>query len=216
MFFEAGDALGGMFNTVGEGAHGNFKTGLEIDQPHELVGEVHVIDFQIGFAASHTDDNLFHVTKVFVQFVGFFADFDEALIRLVDFTESVDECVGEVIKHAVALVGHGGAARGAEPHVSIPVRRLEEDGEDGAAAKDGVKAEPLKKAVEGMCTALGEVGSKAVTADIFHLVFVRQRGDSGRGVFPIEGFVEEDKIRETTPYREGGFLKGLEVGLEET
>lgn len=68
--------------------------------------------------------------------------------------------------------------------------------------------------MKGVGAALGEIGAKAVPTDIFHFVFVRERGDGGGGIFSAEGFVEKNKVGEAAADREGGLLEGLEVCLE--
>lgn len=62
-------------------------------------------------------------------------------------------------------------------------------------------------------TALGEIRPKAVTADVFHFVFVGEGGNSGSGVIFAEGFVEKDKVGETAADAESGSLEGLEISL---
>ena len=65
-----------------------------------------------------------------------------------------------------------------------------------------------------MSTALGEIGTEAVAPHIFHFVLVRKRGNCGGGIFPVERFIEEDKISETAANRESRLLKRLKIGLE--
>ena len=86
---------------------GPLDAGFEVDEFLELGGEVGVVGFEVAFAAGEARDDLFDVAEVFVEFVGFFADFDEAFVGLVHLAEGVDECVGEVVEDAGALFGHG-------------------------------------------------------------------------------------------------------------
>lgn len=67
-----------------------------------------------------------------------------------------------------------------------------------------------------MGTALGEVGTEAVAADVFHLMLVWKGRDGAAGVFSMQRFVKKDKVREATAHAERGFLKGLEIGLQQT
>lgn len=67
--------------------------------------------------------------------------------------------------------------------------------------------------MERVGAALSEIRSKAVAADVFHFMFIGERGDSrGRKIF-AEGFVEKDKVGEASPDAESGLLKGLKIGL---
>ena len=50
--------------------------------------------------------------------------------------------------------------------------------------------------MKGMCSSLGEIGAKTIASDVFHLVFVRQRGDSALWILAGKLFVEEDEVGE--------------------
>ena len=52
------------------------------------------------------------MAEVFVEFVGFFAHFDEAFVGFVDFAECVDKGVGEVVEDTAALVTDAAASTG--------------------------------------------------------------------------------------------------------
>lgn len=69
--------------------------------------------------------------------------------------------------------------------------------------------------MEGVCTSLREVRAKSITADIFHFVFVGQRGDGALWVFAGKLFVEEDEVCESAADFADRFGKALEVGLGE-
>ena len=66
-----------------------------------------------------------------------------------------------------------------------------------------------------MGSAKGEVGTEAITANVLHFVFVGEWGNSTRGIFFGEGFVEEDEVSKATADRDCWRLEGLEIGLEE-
>jgi hypothetical protein len=80
-------------------------------------------------------------------------------------------------------------------------------------AEERVEGKAPDEAVEGMCAALGEVGTKAVAADVFHFVLVWERGNGVGGELLAKGFVEEDEIGEPAADTEGGFLKGGKIAL---
>lgn len=98
--------------------------------------------------------------------------------------------------------------------MSVPVSGFEEDGEDSATPKHRMKGQTFEETMKGMGTALSEIWPKPVTADIFHFVLVRKRGNCAGGIFPIEGFVEEDEVREAAANGEGGFLERFKISLE--
>lgn len=70
-----------------------------------------------------------------------------------------------------------------------------------------MQSESFEKAVEGVSSSFGEVGTKAVTSDVFHFVLVGQRGDGALWILERELFVEEDEIGETTADLGGRFGK---------
>lgn len=65
-----------------------------------------------------------------------------------------------------------------------------------------------------MSSSIGEVGPKAVAADVFHFMLVWQGRDGALRVFSAEGLIEENEIGETPADFDGGFLEGGEVGLQ--
>ena len=71
----------------------------------------------------------------------------------------------------------------------------------------------FQEAVEGVSSSVGEIRPKTVPTDVFHFVFVWERGNRALRVFSAEHFVEEDEVGETATDFDGGFLKGGEVGL---
>lgn len=73
--------------------------------------------------------------------------------------------------------------------------------------------EAFEKAVKRMGAPGGEVGAKAVTADIFEFMFVGQGRNGALGVIFGKRFVEEDEVSEAAAYAEGGSLEGFEVRL---
>jgi hypothetical protein len=61
---------------------------------------------------------------------------------------------------------------------------------------------------------MSEIWAESISGNIFHLMFIRQwRHGTGR-VFPIEGVVEKEKVRESSANRDIGFLEGLEIRLD--
>lgn len=60
---------------------------------------------------------------------------------------------------------------------------------------------------------MGEVGPKAVAADVFHFMLVWEWWDRALWVFSAERLVEKNEIGETATDFDGGFLEGGEVGL---
>lgn len=64
-----------------------------------------------------------------------------------------------------------------------------------------------------MSTALSKIGAEAVATNVFHLVLVGKGRYCAGGVFPVERFVEKDKIREAAANGEVGFLERFEVSL---
>jgi len=80
--------------------------------------------------------------------------------------------------------------------VSVPVLGFEEDGQEDCAPEDGVHGAAFQEAVEGVGSPVGEVGAEAVAPDVFHFVFVRERGNGTLGILFAELFVEEDEVSE--------------------
>ena len=60
---------------------------------------------------------------------------------------------------------------------------------------------------------MGEVGPKAVAADVFHFMLVWEGRDGALRVFSTERLIEENEIGETATDFDGGLLEGGEVGL---
>ena len=126
VFFKARQALGGLVDALGEGVQWRFGPGFESDETHELGGEVCVVGLEVCFAAGDAGDDFLDLREVFVEFICFFADVDEALIWLVDFGESVDEGIGDAVEKTVAF--RHAPARGVQAHMRVPVGGFEEDG----------------------------------------------------------------------------------------
>lgn len=76
-----------------------------------------------------------------------------------------------------------------------------------------MKTEAFEKSMERMCTALCEIGTKPISPHVLHLVFVGERRNGTCGVISVEGFVEEDEVRETAADSECGLLKCFEIRL---
>lgn len=60
---------------------------------------------------------------------------------------------------------------------------------------------------------MGEVGPKAVAADVFHFMLVWEGRDCALRVFSAERLIEENEIGETATDFDGGLLEGGEIGL---
>ena len=190
VFFEGGEAFGGLVDALGEGVEWRFDAWFEGD----------------------AGDNLFDVREVFVEFIGFFAHLNEAFVGFVDFAEGVDKGVGDTVEERIAF--RDAASRRTYPHVRIPVLGLEEDGYDSGAAENRVKRDAFEETVEGMGSAGHEIGAEAVTADVFEGVFVGQRGDGTLRIVSEERFIEEDEVGEASADIGGGLLEGFEVRLQ--
>lgn len=70
--------------------------------------------------------------------------------------------------------------------------------------------------MEGVGAALGEIGTEAVAADIFHFVLVREWGNGVVWELDGEGFVEPDEVGEAAADLRVRFREGGEVGLGQT
>ena len=76
-----------------------------------------------------------------------------------------------------------------------------------------MKCQAADETVQRVSAALCEVRSEAITADVFHLMLVRERWDDvGREIL-AEGFVEKDKIGEAAADAERGLFKRGEIAL---
>ena len=76
-----------------------------------------------------------------------------------------------------------------------------------------MQCKSFQEAVQGVSSSMGEVGSKAVTTNVFHLVLVWERGNGALGIFSAERFVKEYEVSETATDFDGGFLEGCKIGL---
>lgn len=61
---------------------------------------------------------------------------------------------------------------------------------------------------------MGEIWAKSISSNIFHLMLVRQWWHGTGRIFPIEGIVEKEEVREPSANRDIGFLEGLEIRLD--
>ncbi len=153
------------------------------------------------------------MAEIFVEFVGFFADFDEAFIWFVDFAEGVDEGVGEVVEDAIALIDRGAATEGGMAHEAVEIGAFEESDDNHLAAEGWMEAYAFEEAVKGMGAALSEIGAETVATDVFHLVLVWQGRDGVDGELCHEGFVKPDEVGKAAADFVVWFCKGGKVGL---
>lgn len=67
--------------------------------------------------------------------------------------------------------------------------------------------------MQGVCSSLSEVWTKAVAPHILHFMLVRKRRDGALRILLAQLFPQEDEVCKSTAHGELGFLEGLVVGL---
>ncbi len=111
---------------------------LHRDELLKLLRKILIVDLEIPFSTGYSSHDLLNMAKILIEFVRLFPDLNKAFVWLMNFGESIYECVCQIVENSGSTILARAASLLASLHASIPVGTLEEEYKESASPQDGV------------------------------------------------------------------------------